>query len=97
MKTFNDLTGLYSLSKTLRFELKPVGKTEETFKQWLEEMPNDEIVVDNDGNLFQKDKNIKDAYLAIKPIMDRLHEQFIEMSLLSEKAKQIDFSEYFTI
>lgn len=95
MKTFNDLTGLYSLSKTLRFELKPVGKTEETFKQWLEEMPNNEIVVDNDGNLFQKDKNIKDAYLAIKPIMDRLHEQFIEMSLLSEKAKQIDFSEYF--
>ncbi len=95
MKTFNDLTGLYSLSKTLRFELKPVGKTEETFKQWLEEMPNNEKVIDNDSNLFLKDKKIKDAYLAIKPIMDRLHEQFIEMSLLSEKAKQIDFSEYF--
>lgn len=95
MKTFNDLTGLYSLSKTLRFELKPVGKTEETFKRWLEEMQNNEKVIDNDSNLFLKDKNIKDAYLAIKPIMDRLHEQFIEMSLLSEKAKQIDFSEYF--
>lgn len=96
MKTLNEFTGLYSLSKTLRFELKPVGKTEETFKQWLEEMQSNEIVVDNDGNLFLKDKKIKDAYLAIKPIMDKLHEQFIEMSLLSEKAKHIDFSEYFT-
>ena len=95
MKTLNEFTGLYSLSKTLRFELKPVGKTKETFKQWLEEMQSNEIVVDNDGNLFLKDKKIKDAYLAIKPIMDKLHEQFIEMSLLSEKAKQIDFSEYF--
>ena len=27
MKKFDELTGLYSLSKTLRFELKPVGKT----------------------------------------------------------------------
>jgi len=90
-----EFTNLYQLSKTLRFELKPVGKTAETFKQWLEELKNDELVVDNDGNLFAKDKSIKDAYLAIKPIMDRLHEQFIEMSLLSEEAKQIDFSDYF--
>lgn len=92
MKRF---TNLYQVSKTLRFELKPVGKTAETFKQWLKELKNVELVVDNDGNLFAKDKNIKEAYLAIKPIMDRLHEQFIEMSLLSEEAKQIDFSDYF--
>lgn len=90
-----EFTNLYQLSKTLRFELKPEGKTKETFKQWLEELKNSELVVDNDGNLFAKDKNIKEAYLAIKPIMDRLHEQFIEMSLLSKEAKQIDFSEYF--
>lgn len=92
MKQF---TNLYQISKTLRFELKPVGKTKETFKQWFEELKNAELIVDNDGNLFLKDKNIKEAYLTIKPIMDRLHEQFIEMSLLSEEAKQIDFSEYF--
>lgn len=95
MKKFDELTGLYSLSKTLRFELKPVGKTKETFKRWLDEMQNTELIVDNDGNLFAKDKNIKDAYLVIKPIMDNLHEQFIEMSLLSEEAKKIDFGEYF--
>jgi len=92
MKT---LTNLYQVSKTLRFELQPIGKTSETFKQWLEDMNMNELVVDNDGNLFAKDKNIKEAYLAIKPIMDRLHEQLIEMSLLSEEAKQIDFSDYF--
>ena len=73
MKQF---TNLYQLSKTLKFELKPVGKTADTFKQWLEEMEKEEHVVDNDGNLFLKDKDIKNAYLAIKPIMDNLHEQF---------------------
>lgn len=90
-----EFTNLYQLSKTLRFELKPIGKTAKTFQRWLEEMNKAELVGDNDGNLFLKDKNIKKAYMAIKPIMDRLHEQFIEMSLLSEEAKQIDFSKYF--
>lgn len=96
MNDLNQFTGLYSLSKTLRFELQPIGKTRETFKQWLDELKNTELVVDDGGNLFLKDKQIKDAYLAIKPIMDRLHEQFIEMSLLSEEAKTIDFSDYYS-
>ena len=91
MKTYSDFTNLYSVSKTLRFELKPIGKTKETFKQWLQEMNS----TNEEGNLFAKDKKIKDAYLAIKPIMDSLHEQFIEMSLISDEAKKIDFSEYF--
>jgi len=90
-----EFTNLYQLSKTLRFELKPIGKTTKTFQRWLEEMNKAELVGDNDGNLFLKDKKIKNAYLAIKPIMDKLHEQLIEMSLLSEEAKQIDFSVYF--
>lgn len=90
MKQF---TNLYQVSKTLRFELQPIGKTAETFKQWLEELST-EAVVDN-NNLFAKDQGIKDAYSIIKPIMDKLHEQFIEMSLLSEVAKEIDFSQYF--
>ena len=93
--TFADFTNLYQLSKTLRFELKPVGKTAETFKKWLEEMKNTDPVVDIDCNLFVKDKKIKDAYLALKPIMDSLHKQFIEMSLRSDEAKKIDFSKYF--
>lgn len=96
MNDLKQFTGFYSLSKTLRFELKPVGKTKETFKRWLDELKNTELVVDDGGNLFLKDKQIKDAYLAIKPIMDKMHEQFIEMSLLSQEAKNIDFSDFYT-
>lgn len=87
---YSDFTNLYQLSKTLRFELKPVGKTAETFKQWLSEMNNS----DKEENLFAKDKKIKNAYMVIKPIIDKLHERFIEKSLTSNKAKKIDFSPY---
>ena len=94
MNNFDNFTNLYSLSKTLRFELKPIGKTAETFKQWFEELKNTDLDVKEDNNLFVKDQKIKDAYLVIKPIMDKLHEQFIEKALL-DGAKNIDFSEYF--
>lgn len=95
MNNTDALTNLYSLSKTLRFELQPIGKTKETFDDWLKEMNGDNPVVDNDSNLFVKDQGIKDAYMAIKPIMDKLHERFIEKALTSEESKRIDFSEYF--
>lgn len=95
MNNNDNYTNLFSLSKTLRFELQPIGKTKETFKQWLEELKNAELVIDEDSNLFVKDKKIKDAYMAIKPIMDYLHEQFIDEALKSKEAKQIDFSKYF--
>lgn len=90
MKQF---TNLYQLSKTLKFKLEPVGNTKTTFKKWIDKMN----CASEDDNLFAKDKSIRDAYLAIKPIMDKLHEQFIEKSLTSDEAKQIDFSEYFAI
>lgn len=84
-------TGLYQISKTLRFELKPIGRTKDTFKQWLKEINN----ADDENNLFAQDLGIKNAYQALKPIMDNLHEQFINMSLLSTEAKEIGFSQYF--
>lgn len=92
MKQF---TNLFQLSKTLRFELKPIGKTKKTFEQWLKEVKSSEPVADKDNNLFAKDEKIKEAYLSIKPIMDKQHEQFIERSLTSDEAKGIDFSQYF--
>lgn len=90
MKQF---TNLYQLSKTLKFKLEPEGNTKTTFEKWVKEMNS----TSEDSNLFAKDNNIHDAYLAIKPIMDKLHEQFIEESLTSDEAKQIDFTEYLTI
>ncbi len=78
---------LYQLSKTLRFELKPIGKDG---KQLTEE---DSTKVFKE--ILKQDRKIKAAYDALKPVMDKLHEEVINTSLTSDEAKQIDFSEYF--
>ncbi|MCA9364378.1 MAG: type V CRISPR-associated protein Cas12a/Cpf1, partial [Candidatus Moranbacteria bacterium] len=59
-------TNQYSLSKTLRFELKPVGQTQ----KMLEE-----------EKIFEKDETIKKKYEATKPYFDRLHREFVEEAL----------------
>jgi len=65
-KFFSEFTNLYELSKTLRFELKPIGKT----KQLLEEQ-----------KVIKKDKRILDNYNIIKKYFDKLHKKFIRESL----------------
>lgn len=86
-KDFSQFTNKYSLSKTLRFELKPVGKT-------LEKMKTN-FAYDQDLQTFLKDQKIEDAYQALKPFIDEIHEKFITSSLESERAKKIDFTSYF--
>lgn len=83
---FSKFTNQYSLSKTLRFELKPVGKT-------LENMRN-HLRWDKNLQTFLADQEIEDAYQILKPIFDTLHEEFITESLESDTAKNIDFSTY---
>ena len=39
-KSLKELTGLYGLSKTLRFELKPEEETKEKFDTWIKELEN---------------------------------------------------------
>lgn len=85
---FDSFTNLYSLSKTLRFELKPVGKTLENMQKNLR--------WDKDLQTFLADHEIEDAYQKLKPIFDKLHEEFINDSLISKRAKSIDFSAYLT-
>jgi CRISPR-associated protein Cpf1 len=63
---FEGMTNLYSLSKTLRFELKPVGKT-------LENIKKNEILIRDE----QRDKD----YPTIKLLFDTLHNKFIKESL----------------
>lgn len=96
-ESLTELTGLYGLSKTLRFELKPEPDTKQIFEKWIEELQNVSDVNEaiKNGNLFAKDKAIYKAYLVLKPILDSIHEQFITLALQSEKAKDIDFSNYF--
>lgn len=88
MAVFDQFTNLYSLSKTLRFDLKPEGKTLETMRQHLRY--NKEL------QTFFADQEIEDAYQKLKPLFDKLHEEFINDSLDSEQARIIDFSGYLT-
>ena len=39
-ESLKELTGLYGLSKTLRFELKPENETKEKFDAWIQELEN---------------------------------------------------------
>lgn len=59
---FDKFTNQYSLSKTLRFELRPVWNTKN--------------MLDNDG-VFNTDKVRRDKYEQTKPWIDRLHQEFI--------------------
>lgn len=60
-KDFSQFTNKYSLSKTLRFELKPVGKTLEMLRE---------------NNVFKKDEIIQKKYEQTKPFIDRMHREF---------------------
>lgn len=63
---FNQFTYLYELSRTLRFELIPIGKTKK-----LVEMEN----------AFLKDKTILKNYKETKTYLDKLHREFINDAL----------------
>lgn len=66
IKTFSEFTNLYSLSKTLRFELKPVGKTQQML---------------DDAQVFKKDEIVQQNYEQIKPFFDELHRRFVQDAL----------------
>lgn len=84
---FDQFTRKYALSKTLRFELKPVGKTLENMRRHLR--------YDKNLQTFLADQEIEDAYQILKPVLDAVHEEFINRSLESDAVKKINFSEYF--
>lgn len=66
MKHLSELTGLYSLSKTLRFELQPVGRTLEYIEQ---------------RDLIHDDETLNDCYKEVKKIIDDFHKRFIQICL----------------
>lgn len=63
MKQF---TNLYSLSKTLRFELIPQGKTLQNFKK---------------SGILEEDEERAEKYKEVKKIIDEYHKEFIEKKL----------------
>lgn len=64
--SLSGFTGLYSLSKTLRFELRPVGKTKENMKI---------------KGLLSEDEHRAKSYKQVKKIADDYHRKFIENAL----------------
>ncbi len=68
MRTLHDFTNLYSLQKTLRFELKPIGKTLEHIEK---------------KGLLKADEIRANDYKSVKKIIDRTHKAFIDEALES--------------
>jgi len=66
MKKLTDFTGLYPLSKTLRFELIPQGKTLEHIEK---------------NGLLESDKHRAESYVLVKKIIDDYHKYFISNAL----------------
>lgn len=67
---YEDFTNLYSLSKTLRFELRPIGNTQEML---------------NSTGIFEKDRIRQEKYEQTKPFFDTLHREFINECLKDKK------------
>lgn len=66
MNNMEQFTGLYPLSKTLRFELKPIGKTLENIMA---------------HGLLEQDQHRSESYVEVKKLIDRYHKALIERVL----------------
>lgn len=86
---FSGCKNLYSIPKTLRFELVPIWETRKKMNENLE--------YDESLKTFFKDQAIEDAYQILKPVFDKIHEAFITKSLENNEAKKIEFWNYFKL
>ena len=66
MKNLTEFTGLYPVSKTLRFELKPQGRTLEYIEK---------------NGLLEQDEHRASSYILVKKIIDDYHKAFIANAL----------------
>lgn len=78
----NEFTHLYPLSKTLRFELRPVGKTEEMFRK---------------SGILEQDNGRADSYKVVKKLIDRYHKDFIEKALQGFEFEEGSLEEYYKL
>jgi len=72
---FKSFTKQYSLSKTLRFELKPIGKT---------------IANIETKGLLAQDNQRAESYKKVKKTIDEYHKYFIELALKAVKLTKLD-------
>lgn len=76
--TFLGFTKIYPLSKTLRFELEPIGKT------------LDNII---SNGLLEQDQHRAKSYVLVKRIIDEYHKEFIESVLDKFQLQYVDKGE----
>lgn len=82
MKEIKELTGLYSLTKTIGLELKPVGKTQELIEA---------------RKLIEQDDQRAEDYKIVKDIIDRYHKDFIDKCLNCVKIEKDDLEKYVSL
>lgn len=82
MKTFSNFTGLYPIQKTLRFELKPIGKTKENIEK---------------SGILERDNERAIAYKAVKKAIDEYHKSFIELKLADLVLMQGQLEEFYML
>ena len=86
MRTLDTFTNVYPISKTLRFELKPIGRTLEYIQE---------------QGLLNHDEYRAESYKIVKNIIDKYHKVFIESALddfaliLEDSGKMDSLQEYF--
>ena len=87
MGTLKQFTRVYPLSKTLRFELKPIGRTLEFITS---------------SGLLEQDQHRADSYIKVKGIIDEYHKAFIETVLndfklnYTDEGKKNSLEEFYT-
>ena len=87
MTPLKRFTRVYPLQKTLRFELKPIGKT-------LENVIS--------SGLLEQDQHRADSYIKVKGIIDEYHKAFIETVLndfklnYTDEGKKNSLEEFYT-
>ena len=77
-----DFTNLYSVSKTLRFELKPIGKTKENIEK---------------NGILERDSERAVAYKAVKKVIDIRHKYFIDNCLSKYELPQKQLEEFYLL
>ena len=66
MRNLNQFVGIYPVSKTLRFQLKPIGRTEE----WIQR-----------GGIIEDDEQKALDYPTVKKLIDEYHKVCISKAL----------------
>ncbi len=85
---FSNFVNLYSLTKTLRFKLKPYGKTKDFLEAKIKEGKSP-IEIDTEIDTLYKTE--------MKPMLDKLHLMFIESSLQYAKFDTLVLVEIFRL